>query len=114
MCFEKQNTLFRGKAFLSLCVLRSSINTEAPPPDAFLPTFSSFQALQRRMGKPQQRQLLDLLVLLCGSPPLTFFYLICSESLRNKANTHINLLLQHATYSSKSYFPVDLVFISSH
>ena len=45
---------------------------------------------------------------------LSSFYLICSESLCNKVNTHINLVLQHATYYSKSYFPVDLVFISSH
>lgn len=60
MCFEKQNALFRCKgslgctrreSFLSLWVLRSSINTEAPPPNPLMPTFSSSPGPSEKNGK---------------------------------------------------------------
>lgn len=124
MCFEKQNALFRRKGalgctpresfFVSLCPqilhqYRSPTSRRIPAHLLKLPG-----PPEKRMGKPQQRQLWPACSTLWISP-LTFFYLICSESLRNKVNTHINLLLQYFKLTIlKSYFPVDLVSISSH
>lgn len=107
MCFEKHRPcsdakddwdVAAGKSFY-LCVLRSTISKGKP---ISLPTS---QPLHWR-AKPRRGRSWGLPALLCQSLLLVLppFNATCSESLCNWANTNINLLLQHATYYSESYF----------